>query len=141
MRAGVNTYGDQEAIGGLSGTQHWTLMVDGHWIGDTSVPEGAERFQRIADTINRMDDMLNGPSVVLPMPQFTDIHAGDRYRFKGLAGDDELDGREMTVITISVSGMVQFSISFKSEKSRGIFDASYTDVIRMIDDGIWERIT
>lgn len=64
------------------------------------------------------------------------LKPGDKFLFRGLDGDD-LDGRHMTVHSISVSGRLQFTIGFLGEAARGIHDAGLADVLAMIEAGIW----
>lgn len=59
MKAEVRTYGGEERTGEVYGrtltlttVKHWQLYVDDEFISDSSVPEHAELFQRIADKLN-----------------------------------------------------------------------------------------
>jgi len=57
VKAEVRTYGGEETRKPYDGymyktVQHWQLYVDDTFISDSSVPEHAELFQRIADKLN-----------------------------------------------------------------------------------------
>ena len=76
-------------------------------------------------------------SAALPAPSVVSVpKSGDVFAFRGLDGDD-LDGRTVTVRSISVSGRVAFQVGFLGTPARGLHDAPLTDVLAMIGAGIW----
>jgi hypothetical protein len=64
---------------------------------------------------------------------------GEVFTFHGL-DDDPLDGRSVKIQGISVSGRVQFTISFIGQSARGLHDAPLTEVMALIAYGIWRRV-
>lgn len=52
MTARVETYGGEENEFSYRTVQHWQLVVDGFFVADTSAPQHAEMFERIAEAWN-----------------------------------------------------------------------------------------
>lgn len=77
---------------------------------------------------------MQNPSATIPPRR------GETFTFHGL-DDDPIGGRSVQVTGISVSGNVQFTIAFLGDRERGLHAAPLTEVLAMIENGIWRKVT
>lgn len=77
------------------------------------------------------------------MAHTTDIQVGDKFRFRGLTGQDA-DDRTITILGCSVSGSISFRIDMDGEEepriASGLHSIEFSAAVVMVEQGIWKEI-